>query len=165
MEPIRAIATVGLSELTKPQTSLEKQVSKSRLDGLKLALQKFSLLRGEVMDAMRLESFSRAIAEEFPDDNDALQVMDKMVRSPRQEFEPRIPAMGDFLQMIRDLRSARRRQERDAEEQKAWSDRLQDIQDHPENYVRIEEVWAEMGLTEKGRRPRVEEPEINSLES
>jgi hypothetical protein len=144
MESIRAINLAGSNALTKPSTSLEKPVSKSRTDGIKMALAKFGLLRGEVMDAIRLESYSKALAEEFRDEGDTLTVLDKLAKSRRGEYESRIPDMGDLLEMVREARTARLQKVREAEELEKLNLYLQDVKDHPENYVTTKELWNEI---------------------
>jgi hypothetical protein len=70
-------------------------------------LAKTCLNRGEEMDEIRLESYSKALAEAFPDDVDTLAVLDRMGKSRRAEFEPKIPSLGDLLGDVRDARGAR----------------------------------------------------------
>jgi hypothetical protein len=71
------------------------------------ALAKMCLNRGEEMDEVRLESYSTALAEEFPDDVDALAVLDHLGKSRRAEYEPRIPALGDLLGDVREASRVR----------------------------------------------------------
>lgn len=71
------------------------------------------------MDADRLDSYSRALCK-FPDDTDTLAVLARLVESPRGEFEPKIPEMGNLLGMIRQRRSDRRRREEQDEQAREW---------------------------------------------
>lgn len=93
------------------------------------------------MDAIRLDSYSKALAEEFKNDVDTLLVLDKMVRSRRPEYEAKIPDMGDLLQRVRERRSERREAER-AEDEKLKSEAyMRDVREHPENYVTMGSIW------------------------
>jgi hypothetical protein len=96
--------------LTKPSKHLGRVASKSQIDGLKKALQKFALLRGDVMAPAILESYSKALAEEFSD-ADVMAVLDKRVRQKREQFEPKIPEMGEMLEWVREFVRDRRRAE------------------------------------------------------
>lgn len=144
MERISSIAAVAPS---KPSQSLAKPVSTSRLDGLKLALTKFGLLRGEVVDAIRLESYSKALAE-FPDDQDTLEVLKVLATRRRAEFEPKIPELGDLLEMVRERLREKRRLEREARERALAEAEEQHRREHPEAYT----TWAEIMAEYKARK-------------
>jgi len=144
VEPIRAIRVVEADELMKQSKSLEKPVSQSRQDGLKMALTKFGLLRGEVMDAVRLESYSRALAEEFKTDVDLLLVLDRLVKARRGEYESKIPEMGDLLEMVRERRSERIREAQQQRERAEWEAYMRDVKEHPDKYFTMQELHAEL---------------------
>jgi len=119
MERIKQIG--NSTALTRSATSLEKQVSPSRTQFLKTALAKFAVLRADVMPGELLESYSKALCE-FPDDSDTMAVLDKLVKSPRAEFEPKIPELGMLLGVIRARRSERKRKEEQDQREKEWAD-------------------------------------------
>lgn len=144
MEPIRAIRVEGISELSSSSRSLERRVSPSRQDGLKLALSKMSLLRGEVMDSVRLESYSKALGEEFTEDYDTLYVLDGLVKSRRGEYEAKIPEMGDLLEMVRDRRLERLRALRDRKRRDEHEAYLKDVRDNPDNYITMQQLLADI---------------------
>lgn len=137
MQRIGEINHLGSEGLSKPSTHLEATESTSRRVRLQVALTKFSLLRGESMDAVRLESYSKALLE-FPDDANTLAVLDKLVRSDREEFEPRIPEMGRMLQLVRNVRNTHRRVEREAREEA----------ERKEYEAQCRREWADQGITQ-----------------
>lgn len=114
-----------------------------RLDLVERTLAKMAFLRGDVMDAMRLQAYSRALGEEFKDDRDTLAVLDRMVRSRRAEYEAKIPEMGDLLEMVRERRHSRLTAEREAKLSAEHDARWSDYQSHPENYVSVAEILNE----------------------
>lgn len=67
------------------------------------------LNRGEEMDEVRLDEYSKALIEEFDDDSDTLAVLVKLARSRRAEYEPKIVELGELLARIRELGRERRR--------------------------------------------------------
>ena len=94
------------------------------------------------MDATRLESYSRAMAEEFADDADVLAVLGRLVRSRRGEYEPKIPELGELLAQIREHRRERARRTREAGEARAHQQYLDDVKAYPERYVSMAELLA-----------------------
>jgi hypothetical protein len=66
------------------------------------------LNRGEGMDEIRLNEYSKALAEEFDDDSDTLVILVKLSRSRRAEYEPKIIELGELLEMIREVGRERR---------------------------------------------------------
>jgi hypothetical protein len=101
-------------------TSLEKQELGYRRERLKIALAKFGLLRGEVMDAVRLESYSKALAETFAGDTDTYAVLEIMMSRARGEFESKIPERGDLIDSVKRYRSERRQREQQAKNDAEW---------------------------------------------
>lgn len=143
MEPIRAIKIGEVAELQSRSKSLQRPVSQSRQDGLKLALAKMSLLRGEVIDGIRLESYSKALGEEFKEDSDTLFVLDRLVKSRRGEYEAKIPEMGDLLEMVRERRHERSREARDRKAQEEMAEYYRDQRENPEKYFSVQKIIAE----------------------
>ena len=96
---------------------------------------------------MRLESYSRALAEEFRTDADTLYVMDRLVRTRRGEYEAKIADMGDLLEMVRERRAERIaaiREQRMREEYEAY---MRDVREHPENYSTMERIYDEFNAS------------------
>ena len=95
------------------------------------------------MDAVRLESYSRAIAEEFTEDADVLAVLGRLVKSRRGEYEAKIPEMGELLALIRDGRRERLRQTREAKERAAWDAYMRELKANPERFFSIKDLLSE----------------------
>jgi hypothetical protein len=95
MEKISAIA-----KRTQPtQLSRGLRPESSRKIGLMKKLASICLDRGEGMDDIRLESYSKAL-EQFPDVAiDA--AFARLAETRRGEFEPRIPEKGDLIDQVR----------------------------------------------------------------
>lgn len=108
-------------------------------------------MRGEVMDSVRLESYSKALGEEFAEDYDTLYVLDGLVKSRRGEYEAKIPEMGDLLEMVRDRRSERLRGIRERKAREEHAAYLKDVRENPHNYVSIAEIFAEYEERKKAR--------------
>ncbi len=143
MQRIGSVSLVPNSDTTSNSLSLKRPASPERLNGLKIALAKMALLRDDTMDAVKLESFSKALADEFADDADVIVVMDRLVRSPRAEFEPKVPAMGDFLQMVRDCRAVRIRKEREAWVDMVSAAESEDRERFPKDWTTPHQFWTE----------------------
>jgi hypothetical protein len=75
-----------------------------------MELAKMSLNRGEGLDAVRLESYSKALAEEFGDDADVLAVLNQIGRTERDEYEPIIPPLATLLRAVREFKAAKARE-------------------------------------------------------
>jgi hypothetical protein len=105
---VKPSAITRQTEQAEPSLALRPASAlSSKLMTLTMELAKTCLNRGEEMDEVRLESYSKALAEAFPDDADALAVLDRMGKSRRAEFESKIPSLGDLLGDIRNVRGAR----------------------------------------------------------
>jgi len=102
------------------------------------------------MDSIRLESYSKALGEEFAEDYDTLYVLDGLVRSRRGEYETKIPEMGDLLEMVRDRRSERLRAIRERKKRDEHAAYLKDVRENPDNYVTmhqlLEDIAAKKGM-------------------
>jgi hypothetical protein len=61
-------------------------------------LQEMCLDRGEPMDEIRLQRYSKAL-ERFPDAAIG-KALDQLADSKRGEFEPRIPIKGELIEMV-----------------------------------------------------------------
>ena len=96
------------------------------------------------MDAVRLESYSKVLADTFPDDRDILQVLSDLVRSSREDYEAKFPVLGDFVGMVKTARW--RRQEAAAAVQRAKDeeDERRYRLEHPEAFVTWKELMSEM---------------------
>lgn len=117
---MEAISKIGdPTGLTHRSKHCDALASTSRIDFLKRALAKFAVVRGDVMGPELLDSYSKALSE-FPDDADTLAVLERLAKSPRAEFEPKIPEMGNLLGMIRLRRADRKRREEQDERDAEW---------------------------------------------
>ena len=92
---------------------------------------------------MRLESYSRALAEEFRDDTDTMAVLDKLVRAERQEYEPKIPEMGNLLGAVRRHRGERLRIAAERKKEEEWQAYLAYWRAHPEEQYTMEDLWRD----------------------
>ena len=143
MEQVGKIQIAEINGSNSKSQSLQRQVSPSRIEGLKLALAKMSLLRGEVMDAVRLESYSKALADGFSEDADMLAVMERLVKTRRAEYEAKIPELGELLQLVRDQRTERRRVAREAREREEREALERRRREHPEDFCTLESIWED----------------------
>jgi hypothetical protein len=91
----------ALSRELRPQSSRKIMVMKR--------LASTMLDRGEAMDEIRLESYSRALIEEFADDADTFTVLDRLSLTIRGAFDPIIPPKADLIRMVRGEDWARKR--------------------------------------------------------
>jgi hypothetical protein len=98
------------------------------------------VLRGEVIDAVRLDSYSQALAEEFATDDDTMAVLHRLVRQPRGEYQSKVPELGDLLDMVREHRSDRMRADRERAERAELEALEADRKAHPEKYCTLGEV-------------------------
>lgn len=98
------------------------------------------------MDSVRLESYSKALGEEFPEDYDTLYVLDGLVRSRRGEYEAKIPEMGDLLEMVRDRRSERLRAIRERKKRDEHAAYLKDVRENPDNYVTMHQLLEDIAV-------------------
>lgn len=96
------------------------------------------------MDSVRLESYSKALGEEFTEDYDTLYVLDGLVKSRRGEYEAKIPEMGDLLEMVRDRRLERLRALRDRKRRDEHEAYLKDVRDNPDNYITMQQLLADI---------------------
>lgn len=94
------------------------------------------------MIPLQLESYSRALAEEF-EDADILAVLDRMVKMERPEYESKIPELGYMLARVRDRIRERKRIAREAAEKKEHDDYLRGVRDHIREMKRIAREGAE----------------------
>jgi hypothetical protein len=110
------------------------------------------------MDEVRLESYSTAIAEDFPDDVDTLAVLARLSRARRAEYEPRIPALGDLLGDVRDARRVRLNQRAELEALERIKAEEVHRKAHPEEYFHgsFTDLMAEAQrrIEEKGKEAR-----------
>jgi FMN-dependent NADH-azoreductase len=95
------------------------------------------------METALLESYSKAIAEEFPEDRDAMEVMAKLAKNPRDEYEAKIPELGNLLGMIREHAQRKLAAKREQEQKRALDEYLDDLRANPENYVSMAEIMQE----------------------
>jgi hypothetical protein len=98
------------------------------------------------MDEVRLESYSKALAEGFPDDADTLTVLDRLGKSRRAEYEPKIPALGDLLGDVRDARRGRLNRKAEFEAIQRINAEAAHRRDHPEAYYHgsLNDLMAEV---------------------
>jgi hypothetical protein len=101
------------------------------------------------MDALRLESYSKALAEEFRDDADTIAVLDTLVRSERGEYEAKIPEMGTLLGAVRRRRSERLRVEREKQAEAEWQAHLDHWKAHPEERYTWEDLWRDYNASKQ----------------
>jgi hypothetical protein len=105
------------NQLSKsPSQGLMLKPQADRKKSLMLAVQTAFLDRGEALDAIRLDSYSNALMEQFPDDIDTLTVLARLGETVREEFEPIIIPKADLLLMVRKEGWARARAQREAKE-------------------------------------------------
>lgn len=96
------------------------------------------------MTAVDLILYSTALAAEFPDgDDDVLAVLDRLKRF-HYEYERTVPTLPILLTMVRQYRSERLRNAREAAERKEEAARWQHRRDHPEEYVSMVSIYAEV---------------------
>jgi hypothetical protein len=144
-------------------TNLQKLVSSSRLDGLKVALAEMAYVRGGEMTANELVLYSTAIATEFPDgDHDVLAVLDRLRRF-HEEYERTVPSMPILLTMMRRHRSERLRIAREVAEREREAAKWRHRREYPEEYVSMGEIYAEVlariaAKQESANPKRVAEP-------
>lgn len=96
-----------------------------------------------MIDGIRLESYSKALGEEFKEDFDTLFVLDRLVKSRRGEYEAKIPEMGDLLEMVRERRHERSREARDRKAQEEMAEYYRDQRENPEKYFSVQQIIAE----------------------
>jgi hypothetical protein len=143
MQAISKIRYEEIGESSRPSSSLQRQVSPSRVEALKVELAKMGVLRGEVIDAIRLDSYSQALAEEFATDDDTMAVLHRLVRTRRAEYESKVPELGDLLDMVREQRTERMRKDREQAEREEMAALEADRKANPDNYCTMAGVWAE----------------------
>lgn len=100
------------------------------------------LSRGQSMDPVRIELYSKVLCEEFQDDVDTYAALSKVAMAKREDFEDKIPPLGELLDQVRkvgrDRRVAAARTERLAEEE-AYRRRMVE---RPETFVSMAEIVA-----------------------
>lgn len=101
-----------IARQTQPQTHLIAftPVSTQKLKNLGLEVQKACLNRGESLDPVRLESYSKALAEDFGDDAEVLAVLNRLGRTERAEYEPIIPPLATLLKAVREFKETKARE-------------------------------------------------------
>ena len=67
---------------------------------IQMALQRACLLRGEAMDEIRLDAYAEEFAERFADSAVTLAWLKRFGAARREEFEPRIPELGEALHLL-----------------------------------------------------------------
>lgn len=95
------------------------------------------------MDSIRLESYSKALAE-FSDDTDTLAVLGVLAKRRRGDYEPKIPELGDLLEMVREYGREKRRMDREARERAEREAEELHRREHPEEYVSFAEIMREV---------------------
>jgi hypothetical protein len=103
------------------------------------------------MDSVRLESYSKALGEEFKEDYDTLYVLDRLVKNGRGEYESKIPEMGDLIDMVRERRSERLKAIQDRRKQEELAAYFRDVRENPENYMTMTQLLEEIEAKKAGR--------------
>ncbi len=93
------------------QLSNEHLPESTRKKKLMLALATCFLDRGETMDDLRLESYSKALLEVFNSDIDTMTVLERLANRKRGEYESAILPKADLIDMIR-YEDVKRREEK-----------------------------------------------------
>jgi len=103
------------------------------------------------MDSVRLESYSKALGEEFAEDYDTLYVLDRLVKNGRGEFEAKIPDMGVLLDLVRERKAERLKAIRERKMREEHAAYLKDMKENPDNYVSMAQIFAEYEERKKAR--------------
>ena len=145
----RVLETQLQIEQMKPSHGLRRTSSVERAFAVMDRVQAMCLSRGQSMDPVRLELYSKVLCEEFQDDADTFVALSKVAMAKREDFEDKIPPLGELLDQVRKVGRERRIATAKAEVVAEEARMVEDRRLHPDKYftsgdAMMNELYAEI---------------------